>query len=216
MELTRQREQRPFDSVDDLKARTRLNREELRTLAEVGALNGLAAHRRDALWRVECVQQSLAFTDAPLLPLSTDSPSPLAPMNTIERLQSDYSGMRLTTGPHPMALLRPKLDGIWRAADLTKARHGQVVRVAGSVICRQRPGTAKGFVFISLEDETGISNAIVTPQLFEDLRLVITQESFLIIEGYLQHADDVISIKARHIEALPHESLLTAPSYDFK
>jgi error-prone DNA polymerase len=92
-----------------------------------------------------------------------DSSSPLEPMNYAERIQCDFAGMNLTTGKHPMALLRPRLRDIWRAADLPKATHGSRVRIAGSVICRQRPGTAKGFVFISLEDETGVSNAIVTP-----------------------------------------------------
>ena len=136
-------------------------------------------------------------------------------MNPIERLQADIAGMDLTTGPHPMALVRPQLRNVWRAADLAKARNGQLVRIAGNVICRQRPGTAKGFVFISLEDETGIANAIVTPPLFEKLRLIITQESFLTIEGCLQHADGVISIKARRIEALRHAQCVATPSHDF-
>ena len=136
-------------------------------------------------------------------------------MNALERLQSDFSGLDLTTGPHPMALARPHLKNILRAADLPRARHDQIVRVAGNVICRQRPGTAKGFVFISLEDETGISNAIVMPQLFEKLRLVITQEPFLLITGRLQHIDDVISIKAHHIEGLQYENLVGSRSHDF-
>ena len=146
-------------------------------------------------------------------------------MSALERLQSDFAGLDLTTGPHPMALIRPHLErratasptlkNILRAADLPHARHDQIVRVAGNVICRQRPGTAKGFVFISLEDETGISNAIVAPSLFEKLRLVITQEPFLLITGRLQHIDDVISIKAHHIEALQYESLVGSSSHDF-
>src|SRR5207302_5436980 len=92
-----------------------------------------------------------------------ETDSPLARMPYPERIRADYAGMNLTTGRHPMALLRPKLQGVLRAADLPHAQHGSLVRIAGNVICRQRPGTAKGFVFISLEDETGISNAIVTP-----------------------------------------------------
>ena len=136
-------------------------------------------------------------------------------MNSLERLQSDFSGLDLTTGPHPMALIRPHLKNILRATDLPRARHDQIVRVAGNVICRQRPGTAKGFVFISLEDETGISNVIVEPQLFEKLRLVITQEPFLVITGRLQHIDDVISIKAYQIEGLQYENLVGSASHDF-
>jgi error-prone DNA polymerase len=114
-----------------------------------------------------------------------------------------------------MALLRPQLKDVWRAADLPKARNGSRIRIAGNVICRQRPGTAKGFVFISLEDETGISNAVVTPPMFEANRLLITEESFLMIEGRLQHVDNVIHVKAERIERLRNDSLLASPSYDF-
>ena len=136
-------------------------------------------------------------------------------MNYAERIRADYSAMRLTTGKHPMALLRPQLKDVWCAADLPKAKHGSRIRIAGNVICRQRPGTAKGFVFISLEDETGISNAIVTPPMFEANRLLITEESFLMIEGRLQHVDNVIHVKAERIERLRNDSLLASPSYDF-
>jgi error-prone DNA polymerase len=136
-------------------------------------------------------------------------------MNAKERLAADFNGMGLTTGPHPMALIRSQLSDVWRAADLPRGRHGQIVRIAGNVICRQRPGTAKGFVFISLEDETGVANAIVTPPLFEKLRLVITEESFLQIEGALQNVDNVISVKARHVEALRHDQLMGSASHDF-
>lgn len=215
-QLVDERRRRPFSSIDDLKARTILNQDELRTLAEIGALNGLTAHRRDALWQVESAARTADSIDAPALPFSTVPDSPLAPMNRIERMESDYQGLQLTIGPHPMALIRSQLTGIWRAADLPNARHGQMIRIAGNVICRQRPGTAKGFVFISLEDETGVSNAIVNPDLFERLRLIITQESYLMIEGTLQHVENVISVKARHIERLPHDQLIGTTSYDFR
>jgi error-prone DNA polymerase len=136
-------------------------------------------------------------------------------MDYAERIRADYSAMRLTTGAHPMALLRPKLKGVWRASDLPKAKHGSRIRIAGNVICRQRPGTAKGFVFISLEDETGISNAVVTPPMFEANRLVITEESFLLIEGRLQHVNNVIHVKAERIERLQCDPSVASPSYDF-
>src|SRR5438876_11496627 len=122
--------------------------------------------------------------------------------------------MNLTAGPHPMKLLRDRLPQIWRAIDLSKAKHGATVQIAGNVICRQRPGTAKGFVFISLEDETGVSHAIVDPDLFEDFRLVITEEAFLLIEGEVQNSDNVVLIKARQIRALAHEQLSGSESYD--
>jgi len=136
-------------------------------------------------------------------------------MNPVERLQADYRGMELTTGPHPMALVRDKLPDIYRASDLPKARAGDTIRIAGNVICRQRPGTAKGVVFVTLEDETGMSNAIVSPPLFEKLRLVITQEPFLIIEGKVQNSENVVLIRAENVERLPHEELIGSESHDF-
>jgi len=208
--LLAQRRARPFASMDDFKWRSGLNKTELRALAEIGALNAFARHRRDALWQVEkAVAQGELFA-------SQDEESPLPRMDAIERLRADYRGMTLTTGPHPMALARPGLPGILRAADLRNVPHGQTVRTAGAVICRQRPGAAKGFVFISLEDETGVSNAIVTPKLFEKLRLVITQESYLTIEGPVQNTDNVVVIKARRIEPLFHPRLASSPSHDFR
>ncbi len=137
-------------------------------------------------------------------------------MTLPERVRADYETMNLTTGPHPMKLLRESLPNIWRAIDLVHARHGSTIQIAGNVICRQRPGTAKGFVFISLEDETGVSNAIVDPDLFEQFRLVITEEAFLLIEGEVQNSDNVILIKAREIRPLAHEQLVGSESHDFQ
>jgi error-prone DNA polymerase len=139
-------------------------------------------------------------------------------MNPLERTRADYQGTQLTTGPHPMAFLRKRCDAIkvWRAADLPKARAGETVRIAGNVICRQRPGTAKGAVFITLEDETGLSNAIVAPPLFEAFRLVITEEPYLLIEGELQNSQNVIVIQAKKIERLPADHVTASPSHDFR
>ena len=137
-------------------------------------------------------------------------------MTLPERVRADYETMNLTTGPHPMKLLRQSSPNIWRAIDLVQARHGATVQIAGNVICRQRPGTAKGFVFVSLEDETGVSNAIVDPDLFEQFRLVITEEAFLLIEGEVQNSDDVVLIKAREIRPLAHEQLIGSESHDFR
>jgi error-prone DNA polymerase len=211
LHMLEERARQSFASLEDFKARTHFNKPELQTLAAIGALNCFAAHRREALWQIATPHRpnDLLATALP------DRTSPLAPMNAMERLQSDFRGLQLTTGPHPMALVRPQLRNIWRAADLPKARHGQLLRVAGNVICRQRPGTAKGFVFITLEDETGVSNAIVNPMLFEKLRLVITAEPFLMITGRLQHIDNVISLKAHHIEGLQYDHLVGSASHDF-
>jgi error-prone DNA polymerase len=114
-----------------------------------------------------------------------------------------------------MKLLRPNFPNAWRAIDLNRAPHGAVIQIAGNVICRQRPGTAKGFVFISLEDETGVSNAIVEPDFFERFRLIITEESFLLIEGEVQNSDGVVLIKTRDIRPLAHEQLIGSESHDF-
>ena len=219
--LLEARNNAPFASVADFKRRVHLNKDELRTLAEIGALNCFAAHRRDALWEVEkpLHQDDLFDSVAAVYDRRSTvrkTSSPLAPMNYPERIQADFAGMQLTTGAQPMALLRPRLAGISRAADLPTAKHGSMVRIAGSVICRQRPGTAKGFVFISLEDETGISNAIVTPPMFEAYRLVITEEPFLLIEGRLQHINGVIHVKAQRIERLQHAPLVATSSHDFR
>ena len=246
-ELVRQRQDKPFRSLDDLKRRVPFLKNELRALAELGALNCFAEHRRAAMWRVEetphddllgnaraprAVSGALAgnssasnisldvrctFGEAPNV-AREGACAPLAPMTLPERVKADYETMNLTTGPHPMKLLREKLPGIWRAIDLGQARHGSTIQIGGNVICRQRPGTAKGFVFISLEDETGVSNAIVDPDLFERFRLVITEEAFLLVEGEVQNSDGVVLIKARDIKPLlatPGEKLVGSESHDF-
>jgi len=228
-ELVRQRQDRQFESLDDFKRRMPLSKDELRMLAELGALNCFAEHRRAAMWRAEEQTPEALFTVAetgdPGSSMRTLSPAgitdpgynvPLARMTMPERVKADYETMNLTTGPHPMKLLRESLPNIWRAIDLAQARHGATVQIAGNVICRQRPGTAKGFVFISLEDETGVSNAIVDPDLFERFRLVITEEMFLLIEGEAQNSDGVVLIKARVIRALAHEKLIGSESHDFR
>src|SRR6266478_1022620 len=210
-----------FDSLDDFKRLVSLSKEELRTLAELGALNCFAKHRRAAMWKVEETLHDdlvrgasrtgvgLAVEDA------NSAASPLLPMTMPERVRADYETMNLTAGPHPMKLLRERLPNIWRAADLAKAKQGATVQIAGNVICRQRPGTAKGFVFVSLEDETGVSNAIVDPDLFERFRLVITEEAFLLIAGQVQNSAGVVLIKARDIKPLVHERLVGSESHDF-
>src|SRR5437773_10086896 len=117
---------------------------------------------------------------------------------------ADYAGTGLTVGRHPMALRRDELAmrGVLRACDLRSARQGRRVRVAGMVITRQRPGTAKGFVFLTLEDETGIANIIVRPDLFARERFVIVEEPFLIIDGVLQNQEGVTSVRAEDVRGM--------------
>jgi len=235
-ELIRQRQDRQFESLHDFKQRVLLSKDELRTLAELGALNCFAEHRRAAMWDVEETLHDDLLGSAGASPAvsrasrdtlrelfgggAEKSPesvrgAPLTPMTLPERVRADYETMNLTTGPHPMKLLRGNLPNIWRAIDLVHARHGSIIQIAGNVICRQRPGTAKGFVFISLEDETGVSNAIVEPELFERFRLLITEEAFLLIEGEVQNSDNVVLIKAQKITPLVHEQLIGSESHDF-
>ena len=125
-------------------------------------------------------------------------------MTEAERLVSDYAGTGLTLGRHPMALKRDELAmrGVLRARDLRVERQGRRVRVAGMVITRQRPGTAKGFVFLTLEDETGVANIIVRPDVFARDRLLIVDEPFLMIDGVLQNEDGVTSVRAEQIQRL--------------
>ena len=136
-------------------------------------------------------------------------------MDSAERLQADYAGMGLTIGPHPMALRRQELAlrGVLRAADLPRARDGRRVRVAGMVITRQRPGTAKGFVFLTLEDETGISNVIIRPDLYDRERNAVVRQPFLMVEGVLQHQDGVLSVRAERVEGIQGAASIDA--HDF-
>ena len=217
--IVRERTAAPFTSVDDLARRVpELQKRELILLAEVGALNFLRPenriHRRDALWQIE----RACRRTGPLLEKieETDQSSPLTSMTSEERLVADFHGTGLTVGPHPMAYCRDEMNalGVLCATDLLNVRNGSYIRIAGAVIARQRPGTAKGFVFLSLEDETGISNAIITPDVFEQSRFIITGGRFLLIEGRLQNLDNVISVKADRVEALS-VSNAAVTSHDF-
>jgi error-prone DNA polymerase len=256
--LWRERQRAPFTSIHDLTHRVpELRKDELTTLAEIGALNAVTScplpaaskalviptpermreaeesrlrstpgtrhsqlsrddsinnqqstisnfrlHRRDALWQVERAVRG----SGPLLEKlpEPDTPSPLQPMNHEERLVADFHGTGLTVGPHPVAYRRAWLNamGIRRASELRDLPSGKRLRIGGCVIVRQRPGTAKGFVFVSLEDETGVANAIITPDLFHRHRLLLASEKFLAIEGILQNQDNVISVKAERVMPL--------------
>jgi error-prone DNA polymerase len=209
-----------FSSVEDMARRVpELNRKELVALASTGALNtlGEVEHRRDALWQVEQsgrpVGPLLRHVGEPV----TGNASPLKQMTTDERMAADYAGTGVTTGPHPMAYQREALraQGILSAHELESHNGSQYVRIAGRVICRQRPGTAKGFVFLSLEDETGIANIILTPDVFEQNRLVATRSRFLVIAGKLQNQDGVVHVKARLLTPLGGPTTGLDQSRDF-
>ena len=226
--VVRERVVRDFAGIDDLRNRVpELRKDEMRKLAAVGALNFIQAaagpttakrkpktHRRDALWQVERATRAAGELYEELL--EKDDNSPLQQMSLNERLDADFRGTGLTIGKHPVAYHRAELNKLnaLKAIDIHKLRNGTFVRVAGWVIARQRPGTAKGFMFMSLEDETGVSNIIVTPQLFNKYRLELVGHSFLLIEGALQNQDNVVSIKASHVKPLSL-AVTAAPSHDF-
>ena len=217
-EIERARALRLFGSIEELARRVpSLSQSDLSTLAETGALNSLGegVHRRDALWQVE-------RTGRPAGPLLSEldgdeeQTSPLHPMSPEERMVADYAQTGVTVGRHPMAHCRDRLRSmnVCRAGDLKQMQHGLKARIAGQVIARQRPGTAHGFIFLSIEDETGIANAIIDPDLYEAHRSLVTYAKFLLIEGALQNIDKVVHIRAKRIEEL---NVTTAPmvSHDF-
>jgi error-prone DNA polymerase len=255
--IVQQRDLQAFASIEDLKLRVPiLQKDELTALAEVGALNFIAAacgtdrersqtiHRREALWQIErAARRPGPLLEAAEIPppraqhrssyLSMDTSrrgvagvaegaltlradSPLLPMTVEERLRADFRGTGITVGPHPLAYHRAELkkQGVRSASELPHLPNGSHVCIAGAVIARQRPGTAKGFVFLSLEDETGIANAIFTPQIFEKNHLVIVHQPFLFIAGQLQNQENVVSIKAAIVRPLSVTRAETA-SHDF-
>ena len=223
----------PFRDVEDLAARIpQLTRRDLSQLARIGALNQLSAveHRRDALWQAEQASR-------PAGPLLRSTPphhgtssqdtgdatrttqptcSPLRKMQTEERLVADYAGTGLSIDHHPMAFRRAELraSGVLSATELLAKSDGRRATTAGCVIARQRPGTALGFIFLSLEDETGIANIIIHPELYERDRLLITREKFLLVTGKLQNQDGVVHVKAEHVLPLS-TAQVAVRSHDF-
>ena len=209
----------PFSSVEELALRVpALNRSDLAQLARIGALNTLGGveHRRDAIWQIEQVSRPVG----PLLAQHEVAPhsaqSPLRQMKTEERLVADYAGTGLTTGPHPMTYRRSELQrmGVFSARELRQLPDGRRVIAAGAVIARQRPGTALGFIFLSMEDETGIANVIIHPQHYERDRALVIRGKFLKVYGKLQNQDGVVHVKAEQLELL-ETIAIEVRSHDF-
>ncbi len=207
----------PFTSIQDLSRRVPvLQKEEMNRLAAMGAFNSIgAAHRREALWQaalsVQPVSDMLSY-----LP-EAHPQSPLRAMTIGERLAEDCQGQGLTIGPHPLAYRRADLNQlrVTTAAGLSAIRNGSPVRVAGNVIVRQRPGTAKGILFMSLEDETGIANIVVMSDVFEQQRLTILSHPWLLVEGKIQNVDRVVHVLAKNFSALDQPLRAMVPSHDF-
>jgi error-prone DNA polymerase len=200
-----ERARAPFRGVADLAKRAPLRRDELDALAELGALASIdpaARTRRAALWQVAALERDPTSLFAGRPP--AEAGCPLPEMTPWEVTLADYRRSGITTGPQMLASLRPALRerGVLTAAELRRVPDGRLVRVAGHVIVRQRPGTAKGFCFVSLEDETGISNAILTPKEYRRFRVPLHEAKVLLIAGPLQNVDDVIHVRVRHLEPL--------------
>jgi error-prone DNA polymerase len=224
--IVRERAVRAFTSIEELKLRVpEIQKAELTTLAEIGALNFIGGtrgvHRRDALWQVERASRNagpLFIEEARAEETDEfgDNASPLRAMSPEERLVADFSGTGMTLGLHPMGYHRAEMKrlGVRSAIELATLPDGTFVRVAGGVIVRQRPGTAKGFCFLSLEDETGIANAILTPQVYEKNHLVIVHQQFLLVEGPLQNQDGVVSVKVAAVRGISI-SRAESVSHDF-
>jgi error-prone DNA polymerase len=203
---------RPFTDADDLARRCALREDELVRLAYAGALASFGRTRREALWQVAKVARpsGALFAGTPV-----DDPSPLPEMTPREETAADYQATQMTTGPHLVEHRREEFRrfGILSAAELAKKPHGAQVRAAGAVIVRQRPGTAKGFVFLTLEDETGMCQAIVRPDLFREYRTVIVGSGTLVVEGRLQKLDGTLSVKGEKFWSA--SDLEVVPSHDF-
>jgi error-prone DNA polymerase len=210
-----------FRSIEDLVRRVPpLGKKGLTRLAQIGALNWVNGieHRRDALWQVKRaakIEGPLLSQKSEWLQEESDAP-PLNQMTVDERLVADYAGTGLTVDKHPMFYRRPELrrQGVWSAKDLQDRRDGEFVKTAGCIIARQRPGTAKGFIFISMEDETGIANIVIEPDLYDQDRMVVTRSKFLLVEGLLQNQDNVIHVKATRLIRLCDKAL-ELRSHDF-
>jgi error-prone DNA polymerase len=230
LRIERERITRAFASIADFTARTALSKRELDAIAYAGAFAAFGLTRREALWQAAAVEldpESLLAGAGPFAESISENDDPpdvprlprtaaLPKMRPLEETLADYAATGVTAGPHLIAHLRTRLRsrGILSAAELANAQDGEWVKAAGSVIVRQRPGTAKGFLFITLEDETGIANVIVTPDLFQANRTVLHRASLLMVEGPLQKQQGVIHVRGRHFRELRLRGAVP-PSHDF-
>jgi error-prone DNA polymerase len=216
--LVQARQQRQFGSIEELARRVpELSQGNLRMLAAIGALNSIGSigmHRRDALWQVEKAGRRVGKLLEGIVEL--DTASPLTQMDTEERLVSDYHGTGLTTGPHPMFYRRAEMRNlnIKSATELRATVHGKRATVAGAVITRQRPGTASGLIFLTLEDETGYANVIVMPHVYEEYRQEVLEPKFIRVSGTVQNQDGIVHLRADHVESLTVSAAQMA-SHDF-
>ncbi len=220
-EVAEERQQnRPFRSLFDLLERTRLKREPVENLIACGAFDGLGLERRELLWQIGLLYRSHGRNRRErqlVLPLPTEQDMvELAPMSEWDRMVADYAILGLSPNHHPMAFLRPRLnEGIVPSRMLESLPDGTPVEVAGLVVCRQRPGTAKGFVFVVIEDEFGLVNLVVKPGLHEQQRSLVRSEPFVIVQGELQRRDGTVNVIAERFTALPSTGSLAPTAHNF-
>ena len=201
------RRERAFDSVEDLARRARLDRRDLKLLASAGALRSLSDHRRIAHWEVAGVERATPVLGS----ASIEEPLPqLAPPGEAEELVADYASLGLTLGRHPLALLRPRLTRmrLATAAELRGLPHGRPARAAGIVVGRQRPDTASGVIFVTLEDETGSVNVIVWRDLADRQRRELLGSRLMGVHGTLEREGEVVHLIAKRL--VDHSELLGA------
>jgi error-prone DNA polymerase len=212
--IEREQARRPFQSVDDVAVRCRIREDQLTKLAFAGALASFDLTRRAALWQAAEAARPAGSLFEEHEPAQDEEASPLVEMSPLEESLADYEAMQLTTGPHIIEHWREQLtrDNVVSAAKLKDLPNGCRVATGGAVIVRQRPGTAKGFVFLTLEDESGMSQAIVHPDLFREHRQVIVTSPGLIVEGILQNGEGQASIRAEKFWPL-HD--VKGESHDF-
>jgi len=219
--LVEARAHAPFASLADLAARVAPKRHELEALAESGALGGIdpfASERRSALWQVSALERDPRSLFAGAEPPDADAKSPLDALSPVEITLADYRTTGLTTGPHVMAHLRPALRqrGVVTTRELRRVPNGRFVRVAGHVIVRQRPGSAKGFCFVTLEDETGTANGVFTPDQFERLRGPLHAAPLIEIAGPVQNVDGVIHVRVQEVRPLAGSHDVAPASHDYR
>lgn len=202
LEIIESRERQPFDSVRDLKQRITLSSKDWAALSELGAFAPLGLSRRQAVWQLGRSQAPSPLFDTQA---SQVAHAPIPEMNLQNRIESDYRNAGLSVGPHPMHFARSQMNakGILSSALLRQLKHGQSVEVAGLVTTRQRPMTAKGILFITLEDEWGFINLIVSPKLFEESRPVAVGAPAILAKGTLQSHRGTLHVKCDQIAHLP-------------